>query len=309
VRKETNDDPKGPRCTPAVDGNLVYALGRSGELVCLEVAGGKEVWRKSMRKDFGGEVGPFHYCESPLVDGQLLLCTPGGKLGSFVALNKKTGEVVWQTAVRNGRAAYSSPIVVEFGSTRQFIQLLSSGLAGFSAADGKLLWSHNKPSSKNNACTPIFHDGFVFGTSGYDPPTAAIQLHAENNGGFRVEELYSTQKLRTSYGGQVLLDGHLFGSIGDGLGCFEMKGDNLLWTERGPGKGSVLWADGRLYYRNERNGSMTLISPNSKEYVEEGRFEQPERSKHSAWAHPIIANGRLYLRDQELLFCYDVKAK
>jgi outer membrane protein assembly factor BamB len=308
VRRETNDDPAGPRCTPTVDGKLVYALGRSSDLVCLESATGKEVWRKDLRKDFGGQVGPFHYCESLLVDGERLLCTPGGK-NSLVALDKKTGAVLWQTEVRNGNAAYASPIVVEFGGTRQYIHLLSSGLVGISAADGKLLWRHDKPSSKNNACTPIFHDGYVFATSGYDPPTALVQLRIPEKGTFRAEEVYFTQRMFTSYGGMVLWEGHLYGSIGEMLACVELKTGNVLWKERTPGKGSIASADGLLYYRSERSGATFLVEPNPKEYVELGRFDQPERSKLSAWPHPVIANGKLYLRDHDLLLCYDVKRK
>ena len=310
VRKEKNDDPPGPRCTPTVDGALVYALGRSGDLVCLETATGKEVWRKDLRKDFDGEVGPFNYCESPLIDGDQLFCTPGGKT-SCVALDKKTGAVRWRTEVPGGKAGYASPIVVEFGGTRQYIHLLSCGLVGISAAEGKLLWRYNKPSSKNNACTPIFHDGSVFAASGYDPGTAIIQLRApEKQGGtFRAEEVFFTQKMLTTYGGMVLSEGHLYGSLGDMLGCVELKSGNVVWTDRGPGKGSVAWADGRLYYRNERNGTTFLVEPNPKEYVEQGRLEQPERSKHPAWAHPVIANGRLFLHDQDLLLCYDLKQK
>ena len=308
VRKETNDDPPGPRCSPTVDDKLVFALGRSGDLVCLESATGKEVWRKDMRKDFGGQVGPFHYCESPLVDGEKLLCTPGGK-NSFVALDKKTGAVLWQTEVRDGRATYASPIIVEFGGVRQYIHLLSCGLVGIAAADGKLLWRHNKPSSKNNACTQIFRDGLVFATSGYDPPTALIQLHSPEKGTFRVEEIFATQKMATSYGGMVLFGDHLYGSIGEMLACVELKTGEVIWKERAPGKGSIAAADGRMYYRNDRTGAIVLVEPNPKEFVELGRLVPPERSKMPAWAHPVIANGRLYVRDHDLLLCYDLKQK
>jgi outer membrane protein assembly factor BamB len=308
VRKEKNDDPPGPRCTPTVDGDRVYALGRSGDLVCLETATGKEVWRKDLRKDFSGEVGPFNYCESPLIDGERLFCTPGGK-SSCVALDKKTGAVLWQTEVKGGHAGYASPILVEFGGTRQYIHLLSSGLVGIAAADGKLLWRYDKPSSKNNACTPIFHDGYIFATSGYDPGTALVQLRVPEKATFRAEEVYSTPKLATSYGGMVLWEGYLYGSIGDTLGCVELKSGNVVWQERDPGKGSVAWADGRLYYRNERNGATFLVEPNPKEYIEKGRLDQPERSKLPAWAHPVLANGRLYLRDHDLLLCYELQQK
>jgi outer membrane protein assembly factor BamB len=291
-----------------VAGTLVYALGRSGDLVCLKTATGKEVWRKDLRKDFSGEVGPFNYCESPLVDGERLFCTPGGK-NSCIAFDRKTGAVLWQTTVPGGRAGYASPIVVEFAGIRQYIHLLSCGLVGISATDGKLLWHYKKPSSKNNACTPIFHDGYLFATSGYDPGTALVRLHATKQGTFRAEEIYFTPKMPTSYGGMVLWKGYLYGSIGDMLGCVELKSGDVVWKERTPGKGSVAWADGRLYYRNERSGATFLVEPNPKQYVEKGRLEQPQRSRQPAWPHPIIANGRLYLRDHDLLLCYELKPK
>jgi outer membrane protein assembly factor BamB len=309
VRREKNDDPPGPRCTPTVDGKLVFALGRSGDLVCLESSTGKEVWRKDLRKDFGGLVGPFNYCESPLVDGERLICTPGGKEQSVVALDKKTGKVLWKAEVRDGRAAYASPIVVEFGGVRQYILLLNCGLVGLAAEDGKLLWQHRKSACKNNACTPIFHDGYVFATAGYDPPTALIQVRVKDDKTFVAQEVYYTQKMGTSWGGMVLVDGYLYGSIGDMLGCVELKTGEVVWKERTAGKGSIALADGRLYYRNHRSGTTFLVEPNPKKYVEHGRFAQPQRSRQPAWPHPVIANGRLYLRDHDVLLCYELKAK
>jgi outer membrane protein assembly factor BamB len=309
VRKLTNDDPPGPRCTPTVDGQRVFALGRAGDLVCLESATGKEVWRKDLRKDFGGRVGPFHYCESPLVDGERLICAPGGKEASVVALDKKSGKVLWKTAVPDGQAAYASALVVEFGGVRQYVHLLNSGLVGIAADSGKLLWHNRRPSCKNNACTPIFHDGYVFATAGYDPPTALIRARAGESQAFTTEVVYYTQKLATSHGGMVLVEGYLYGSIGDMLGCVDWKTGEVVWKARGPGKGSSAWADGRLYYRNERNGTMFLVAPSPKGYVEHGRFEQHQRSRRPAWPHPVIANGRLYLRDHDVLLGYELKQR
>jgi outer membrane protein assembly factor BamB len=289
-----------------VDGARVYALGRSGDLVCLETATGKEVWRKDLRKDFGGEVGPFNYCESPLIDGERLFCAPGGE-NSCIAFTKRTGAVLWRAEVPGGNAGYASPIVVDFGGIRQYIHLLSSGLVGLSAADGKLLWRYDKPSSKNNACTPIFHEGYLFATSGYDPGTALVRLRVPEPGTFRAEAVYFTPTLATSYGGMVLWEGYLYGSIGDMLGCVALRSGKVVWKAREPGKGSVAGADGRLYYRNERSGATFLVEPNPKVYLEKGRLDPPERSKQPAWPHPVIANGRLYLRDQDLLLCYELR--
>jgi outer membrane protein assembly factor BamB len=312
---------EGPGCTPTIDGEFAYALGSGGDLACLQVTDGKVVWRKSLTADFGGAVPQWSYRESPLIDGDKLIVTPGGKEATLVALKKKTGEVVWKAKVPGGdAAAYSSAIAIDAGGQRQYVQLLGRGLVGVAAEDGKFLWRYNAPANGFgiNVTTPLYQDGEVFATSAYNAGGGLVKLSKDDKGGVKAEEVYLTRKLQNHHGGVILLDGYLYGASGGNeggyLACLEFQTGKVLWDERdkpgrkGVKKGSVAFADGRIYYRQE-DGTMILFEPSPKEYLERGRFEQPDRSRQPDWAHPVIANGKLYLRDQDVLLCYEVKGK
>jgi outer membrane protein assembly factor BamB len=312
---------EGPGCTPTIDGDLAYALGLGGDLVCLHVSDGKIVWRKSLTADFGGTVPTWSYRESPLIDGDKLIVTPGGKDATLVALNKKTGEVLWKAQVPGGdAAAYSSAIAIDCGGQRQYVQFLRGGVIGVAAEDGKFLWRYDAPASRMgiNITTPLYHDGQVFAASAYGTGGGLVKLSNDDQGGVKAEEVYFTRKMQNHHGGVILLDGYLYGASGGNeggyLACLEFKTGQVMWDERdkpgrrGVKKGSVALADGRIYYRQE-DGTMIVFEPSPKEYLERGRFAQPDRSGKPAWPHPVIANGRLYLRDQDVLLCYDVKAK
>ena len=312
---------EGPACTPTIDGDFAYALGMGGELVCLTVADGKIVWHKSLTSDFGGGVPMWSYRESPLIDGDKLIVTPGGKDATLVALNKKTGEVIWKSQVPAGNAAaYSSVIAIDVGGQRQYVQFLKGSVVGVAAEDGKFLWRYDAPANRMgiNITTPLYSDGQVFATSAYGKGGGLVKLNKEEKGAVKAEEVYFTGKMQNHHGGVILLDGYLYGANGGNnggnLSCLDFKTGKVMWDERDkPGrtsvkKGSVVLADGRIYYRQE-DGTMILFEPNSKEYLERGRFVQPERTDKPAWAHPVIANGKLYIRDQDVLLCYDVKAK
>jgi outer membrane protein assembly factor BamB len=309
---------EGSRCTPTVDGDFVYALGTAGDLVCLKVADGKEVWHKNLKKDFGGRaMARWAYCESPLIDGDKLVCTPGGKDATVVALDKKNGDVVWKASVSDGNGAgYASPIVVESAGHKQYVHFLEGGLAGIDAAGGKVLWQSSKGANRvANCATPVFSDDCVFAASAYGAGGALVKLSKDGDG-VKAEEVYPTKKMQNHHGGMILCDGCLYGANGGNEGgfliCLDFKTGDVRWDERdkknpkGVAKGSVAMADGRIYYRQE-DGAMILFEPSAKEYLERGRFDQPDRSRANAWSHPVIANGKLYLRDQDVLLCYDVK--
>jgi outer membrane protein assembly factor BamB len=300
----------GPRCTPTVDGDILYALGLNGDLVCLEAAKGKERWRKSLTKDFGGGVPGWGYSESPLVDGDKLICTPGGKKATLVALNKKTGETIWTAQVPQGDGAqYSSVVATAVAGKRQYVQFLRGGVVGVAADDGKFLWRYNQPANGTANCsTPVCLGSYVFAASGYGTGGGLTELTPNGDGAFKATEVYFTKHMKNHHGGMVLVDGYLYGSNEGLLACLEYKTGKVMWEQRNPGKGSIAYADGRLYYRNE-GGSIFLVEANPKKYVELGQFKQPERSRRPAWPHPVIANGKLYIRDQDKLFCYRVKAK
>jgi outer membrane protein assembly factor BamB len=299
----------GPRCSPTADGDLVYALGINGDLLCLEVATGKEVWRKDLRKDFGGRVGGWGYSESPLIDGDRLLCTPGGEAATVVALHKKTGEAIWKGIVpQHDHAHYASIIAVQVAGERQYVQFVSGGVVGLSGT-GAYLWRYDRPhNSTANCSTPIFHDDCVFAASGYGVGGGLARLTPGSESKFRAEEVYFTKHMKNHHGGMVLVGEYLYGSDEGRLACLEFKTGKVKWAEARAGKGSIACADGRLYYRNE-GGPMILVELNPEKYVEHGRFTPSGKSGQPAWPHPVIANGKLYLRDQGLLFCYDVKQK
>jgi len=296
---------EGPRCTPTVDGDLLYAIGVAGDLVCLKVSDGSEVWRKQLVKEFKGQVPSWGYSESPLIDGDRVIVTPGKKEATLVCFNKKDGKLIWKGQVPEGdTVGYSSIIIAKVDGAKQYIQFLGGGVVGFSE-DGKFLWRYNKPANGTANCsTPIYHDGHVFAASGYGTGGGLAKLTKDG----KAEQVYFTNKMKNHHGGMVLLNGCIYGSDEGLLRCLDFKTGKEKWDARPPGKGSIAYADGRLYYRNE-GGRIFLVEATPDKYVEHGRFEQPDRSRHSAWAHPVIANGKLYIADQDVLLCYDVKQK
>jgi outer membrane protein assembly factor BamB len=311
---------EGPGCTPTVDGERLYVLGMGGDLACLQVHDGKILWQRSLTRDFGGREPRWSYRESPVVDGNKVICTPGGQGATLVALDKLTGKTIWKSRVPGSPgAAYASAIAINFAGQREYVQLTQRTLIGVAAADGKFLWRYDRPANRMgiNCSTPICHDGLVFAASAYGAGGGLVKVSKDGNGGVKADEVYFTKKMQNHHGGMIILDGYLYGANGGNGGgflvCLDFKTGKVLWDERDSGKhrapkGSVAFADGRLYYRTE-NGTMLLIEPNPKRYIERGRFRQPDRSEEPAWPHPVIANGKLYLRDQDLLLCYDVKAR
>jgi outer membrane protein assembly factor BamB len=448
---------EGPSCTPTLDGDRLYVIGLAGNLACLQASAGKVVWQRNLVADFGGRSPMWSFRESPLVDGEKVICTPGGAETTIVALNKLTGETLWKsfvpdragggpaqnrgpggggpsvmqndpvlstldkdrnkeisadeiaaapTALRaldknqdgkisedeasppredggsqrprrgpgimrmmkansaldadesgtideaeiknaaaalrkldtngdgklmeeeagmkfmgpqNTGAAYASAIAIDFGGQRQYVQFLATTVAGFAAADGKLLWRYDKPANgmRLNISTPIYHDGHVFAASAYGAGGGLTRLNKSADGEITAEEVWFSKSMENHHGGVILHDGALFGANGGNgggyLACLDFKTGEVLWNERDSDKrrvtkGSVAFADGRIYYRTEE-GPIVLIEPSRKEFLARGRFVQPERTDKPAWAHPVIANGKLYIRDQDTLFCYDVKPK
>ncbi len=342
VRQRMPQGREGPGCTPTVDGERLYVLGMGGDLACLRVEDGKVLWQRSLPRDFGGRLPTWSYRESPLVDGDKVICTPGGPDATLAALDKLTGKTIWQSKVPDaagggpgrgpggfggGRggfggsgAAYASVIAIDFEGQREYVQFTAKALVGVAASDGKFLWRYDRPANRAaiNCSMPIYHDGLVFAASAYGAGGGLVKLSKDANGGVKAEEVYATRKMQNHHGGMILLDGCLYGANGGNEGgylvCLDFQTGKVLWDERdkpdrtGVRKGSVALADGRIYYRQE-DGTMILFEPSPREYIERGRFEQPDRSQAPDWSHPVVANGKLYLRDQDVLLCYDVKAK
>ena len=301
----------GTRCTPAVSDGLVVALGQFGDIVCVKADDGKEVWRKNMDKDFGGKMmSGWGYAESPLIDGDRVILTPGGPKGTMLALKKTTGELLWRSADYKDNAAYASAVPAKIGGIEQYLQLTGDSVAGIAALDGKLLWRAERKGATAVIPTPIYHDGIVYVTSGYNIGCNAFKISA-TDGTFKTEEVYANKDMINHHGGVVLVGDYLYGfSDKGGWRCMEFKTGKVLWSNPGVGKGSVSFADGHLYCRSEGGpGTVALVEATPEAYKETGRFDPPDRSKKNSWAHPVIAGGKLYLRDQDVLLCYSIKAK
>jgi len=310
----------GPRGTPTVDGDLIYAIGGGGELVCLKTDGEK-VWNLSLKGDLGGKMmSGWGYSESPLVDGDKVICTPGGEKGTLAALDKKKGTVLWRSKEFTDPAGYSSIMPMTVNGVKQYVQMTGKSVAGVAADDGRLLWKYARNSPTAAVPTPIIHDNLVYVTSAYNAGCDEIKISADGDR-FKCEEVYDKEvipNMQNQHGGVVLVGDYIYGFNGGNNGpnkwvCQDFKTGKVAWSENDKKfeKGSITCVDGRLYLYGERTGTAVLLEANPKEWKETGRFTIPKKSsdkKHQAiWTHPTVDNGRLYLRDQELIFCYDVK--
>lgn len=309
-----NDWSDGPRGTPTVDGDLIFALGGQGNLVCVKAGSGEKLWTKNMQKDLGGKMmSGWGYTESPLVDGDVVVCTPGGKQGTLAALDKTTGKVRWRSEDFSDDAGYSSLVISEAGGIRQYVQRTGKSVSGVAAKDGRLLWRFAHAANVAAIPTPIVSGNFVYSTSGYGAGCVLIRL-SPNGEGIKAEEVYANKDMTNHHGGVVKVGDCLYGySDRGGWMCMEFQTGKVLWKDgRKLGKGSVTCADGHLYCYSENDGTVVLIEASADGWKENGRFKIPQQTKlprkrGKIWTHPVVVNGRLYLRDQDLIFCYDVK--
>ncbi len=297
----------GPRAQPTVDGGFVYIMGQFGDLVCHETAGGKEVWRKHLKNDFKGSVGGWGYSETVIVDGNNVICTPGGQDGTMLALNKKTGEQVWRTAELKDGAEYVSPTIATIGGVKQYVQMTGRSVFGV-APDGTVLWRANRPGRTATIPTPIVHKDMVFVASGYGVGCNMFKVTKAGNT-FTAEQVYENKGMVNHHGGMVLLGEHVYGySDGKGWSCLKLSDGETVWSDKTIGKGAITYADGRFYLRAESgSGTIALIEASPAAYKQISRFDQPDRSGKQSWPHPVVLNGRLYIRDQGVLLCYEVK--
>lgn len=316
--KVGNPDQQPPfpaaRSTPTIDGDVLFALGSDGDLACVGLADGKVRWQKNLRSDFGGKPGTWAYSESPLVDGEQVVCTPGGGEAVMIALNKKTGDLLWKTTLPEAEeAAYSSAIVVQSAGSKHYVQMLQKGLIGVDTKSGKILWRYPRTVSRFRANIPtaVARENLVF-SAGAGTGAALVRL-APKGDSMEAEEVYFSPKLPTAIGGAVLVGNFLYGTANQGLVCIDFATGEQKWDNPGIGPASICVADNRLYLHGE-NGEVALVEATPEAYSEKGRFTPPDQPKRKhqmekSWAYPVVSNGRLYLRDHEMLWCYDVKEK
>jgi len=314
-----NQDPPFPkaRSTPTVDGDLVYALGSDGDFVCLDAKSGKIRWQKSLRKDFGGEPHEWAYAESPLIDGDVVVVTPGGAQATIVALNKKTGAVIWKSAVPGGDpAGYASAIVVEGGGRKQYVQFLSKGMVGVDAKTGEFLWRYKEVvKGPAQAFTPVARGEYIYGGA-LGIGGGLVRLKPQGSG-ITAEQVYFERGLPNGFGGALLVGDYLYGTQArGGLVAVEFTTGKVKWQSESFGMSSGAYAEGNLYIHDE-TGALVLVEATPEGYRERGRFMPPNPPKkketgqmaEKAFAYPVIANGRLYIRDLDSLWVYDIKEK
>lgn len=296
----------GPRGTPTIDGNFVYALSENGDLACLKFNDGSVVWQRNILTDFKGRNIKWLVSESPLVDGNNLIVMPGGTEAGIVALNKTDGKTVWQTKELSDEAGYASAMVYNIHGVRTIFQFTARGAVGVRANDGKLMWRYDRVANRTaNITTPIIHDNKVFYTSAYGTGCALLDLKKEGDE-IKANEVYFNPDMMNHHGGVVLVNGYLYGFSNSILTCMEFATGKVMWKDRSVGKGTLTYADGHLYMLGETN-TAGLAEATPTGYKEKGRFNIAD-SGWPSWAHPVVVGGKLYLRNQGMLTCYNVKA-
>ena len=302
-----NDRGSGPRGTPSVDGDRLYALTENGDLACLRVADGTVVWQRNILKDFGAQNIGWLISESPLVDGNLVIVTPGGRSNGMVALDKMTGKTVWATKDLRDDAGYASPIVADVQGVRTVMTLTSEAAVGVRATDGKLMWRYTQVANGTaNITTPVFSDNKVFFTSAYGAGGALLGLRVVGEE-VRAQEIYFTREMQNHHGGVVLVNGYLYGFNNSILTTLEFATGKMMWRDRSVGKGSIAYADGNLYLLSENN-VVGLAEATPAGYREKGRFTIADQGLPS-WSHPVVSGGRLFIRNQGTLAAYDVRQR
>jgi len=299
-----NGQGDGPRGTPTVDQDRLYAEGGNGDLSCLDVATGKTIWHVNLSRQLSGGRPGWGFCESPLVEGNLLIVTPGGKQGTVAALNKFTGELIWRSDAVTEGAHYSSPVAANIGGVRQIVQFARGSCFGITVDDGRLLWQYSGANNGTaNCATPIVYNDHVFASSSYGKGGGLAKITSQGEKQ-QAQEVYFEKRMANHHGGIVRLGDHMYGFGSGGLICMDYMSGKIVWRARSVGKGSLVVADDMLYLLGERY-DVALAEATPQEYRETGRFKIKSNGRPS-WAHPVVTGGRLYIRNQQSLTAYDI---
>jgi len=300
----------GPKGTPCTDGKTVFALGQFGDFIAADFETGEQRWCWNVYDELDAKIGSiWGYATSPILDGDKLILTIGGNKGMLAALNKDTGEVIWQSKELPEPCAYASAVPVDIDGVHQYITFNTVSVAGIDANDGSLLWQVSRPGDAAVCSDPLYKDGIVFISSAYGVGANAYEVK-KNGDKFEAKEIYADKRLENQHGGCILVGDYVYMLTNTEFACVDLKTGKTLYKNRSVGKGALGYADGHLILRSElRDGTIALVEANPKEYKEICRFDQPDRSKKNGWTYPLVIDGKLYLRDQELLLCYDLNAE
>jgi len=319
-RRYKNSWGDGPRSTPSIDGDRAYFMSANGNLSCRDIVDGKKIWSVEM-SDFGGSTPNWGYAESPLVDENKVICTPGGSTGTILALDKETGKKIWQskpvtrvmddgTRTRPATAHYSSILPVDWNNRRQYVQLTVLAVVGVDAETGEILWQTDWAGRTAVIPSPIFENGNVYVTSGFGVGSKLIKIDGDNT----AKELWYSKAMQNHHGGVVMIGDHFYGSSAKSWVCQQKSDGKMVWSDRAIKKGALAYADGLFYHVQESDGKVLLIQADENSHEVKGSFTlSPQTRRRSPkgkiWVHPVIADGKLYLRDQEIIYCYDISAK
>ncbi len=307
----------GTRCTPATDGKLVFAIGQFGDFVCVEAETGKLLWKVNVASEYGGKyMSSWNFSMSPIIDGDRVVLPIGGDNGAVIAFEKiaEGPKVLWQSKEITDEAAYTSIVPLTIDDKKQYIVLTAQRIAGLDPEDGKILWQAPFPGKVAVCSDPVYWmDGkdtcYLMASSGYGVGVRGYKVTAKD-GLFAVEEIFSDAKLQSHHGGLVQVDGHVYMLTQRELVCVDPVSGEILWNNRSVGKGSIFAVDGKLIVRAEFGaGTVALVEATPEAYKEISRFDQPDRSDKNSWTYPQVYDGKLYLRDQNVLLCYMVSAK
>ena len=305
-RRFDNDRGSGPRSTPTVDGDRVYVFGSSGDLSVLDAATGKVFWTENLLRKFGGSNIQWGLSESPLVLSDRIIVTPGGSGAAVVALKKTDGSVIWKT--QSDEPGYSSAVLQTIGNVQQAVVFTATRALAVDVNDGRLLWSYDRVANRTaNIATPITRDTRVFLSSDYGTGAALLSLAPDGNNKVKATQVYFTTEMRNHHASSVLVGDYLYGFSSSILTAMHFDDGKVAWRDRSVGKGSVIVADNQLYLFSE-NGVVGLADVSPTQYVERGRF-QLKTGSLPTWSHPVVSGGKLFLRDQNTIYAYNVGNK
>jgi len=300
----------GSRATPTYSDGAVYHMNPDGRLAAYEVKSGKELWAVDLKSRFDARHGIWAFAENVIVDGEKVLCMPGGPKGRVVALDKRTGKTIWANTEIEHYAAYCSGVVVTHEGVRQLITVTQRSVVGVDVQDGRLLWSAPfVPTSPQNALTPVFRDGFVFVACGHSSGGTLLKIDAASRS---ASVVWQREDVDDCHSGALLLDGRLYGCAcrmgGRSFYCVDFKTGQTVKLDETMGKVGITCADGMIYALNHQ-GTMSLLALTSDGFETAGRFDLKKKPVNSYLAHPVVCGGRLYIRCDEDLYAYDVRAK